>query len=133
MTPDPIDAAEVLARVADPKAGGTCLFTGSVRDHSDAGEVTGITYEAWSELAERRLSQLVHDLFERWPLTRVAIEHRYGDVAVGELSVAIACSAPHRAEAFEACRHAIEQLKADVPIWKKEQLASGEAEWVMGS
>ena len=133
VTAAEIGAAEVVGFVGDPGAGGTCVFLGTVRDRSDAGEVTALSYEAWEELAVARLEELADELFERWPLRKVALLHRFGELAVGETSVAIAISAAHRAEAFEACRHAIERLKHDVPIWKKEHLVSGESEWVMGS
>jgi molybdopterin synthase catalytic subunit len=133
VTSDAIGADEAVAFVADRGAGGTCVFVGTVRDHSEAGSVTGLTYEAWEELAVRRLEELGEELFDRWSPCKVAILHRWGELSVGEASVAIAVSAPHRAEAFEACRHAIERLKRDVPIWKKEHLVSGESEWVMGS
>jgi molybdopterin synthase catalytic subunit len=133
VTADPIGADEALGFVADPGAGGTCAFLGTVRDHSDAGGVTGLAYEAWQEQAVRRLEELADELFERWPLCKVSFLHRFGELGVGEVSVVVACSAPHRAEAFEACRHGIEQLKRDVPIWKKEHLVSGESSWVMGS
>jgi molybdopterin synthase catalytic subunit len=133
VTTETIGPDEVVAFVADPGAGGTCVFLGTVRDRSDAGDVTGLTYEAWEELALTRLEELGEELFARWPLRRVAILHRHGELAVGEVSVAIAVSAEHRAEAFEACRHAIERLKQDVPIWKKEHFVSGESGWVMGS
>jgi molybdopterin synthase catalytic subunit len=129
----PLSLDEVSQAVADPAAGAVCTFTGTVRDHSDAGSVTGLTYEAWHELAEQRLAELANEMLERWPLCRVAIVHRVGELAVGEASVIVAVSAAHRAEAFEACRHGIERLKADVPIWKKEGLVSGDAHWVMGS
>jgi molybdopterin synthase catalytic subunit len=133
VTTEAIGADEPVAFVADPRAGGTCVFLGTVRDHSRAGEVTGLTYEAWEDRAIERLEALGEELFGRWPLRRVALVHRYGDLAVTEVSVALAVSAEHRAEAFEACRHAIEHLKEDVPIWKKEHLVTGESEWVMGS
>jgi molybdopterin synthase catalytic subunit len=133
VTDEAIGADEAVALVADPAAGGTCVFLGTVRDHSDAGEVTGLTYEAWEELAVRRLEELGDELLATWPLRKVALLHRTGDLRIGDVSVVVACSAPHRAEAFEASRHAIERLKDDVPIWKKEALASGEAHWVMGS
>ena len=133
VTADPLSLDEALAAAADPGAGGTCVFVGTVRDHSDAGDVTGLRYEAWDELAVKRLGELAAEMLEKWPLRRVAIHHRTGDLAVGEASVVIACSAPHRADTFEACRHAIERLKQDVPIWKKEALVSGETHWVMGS
>ncbi len=133
LTADPLDPAEAVASVADPSAGGTCVFLGTVRDHSDAGPVTGLTYEAWEELARARLEELGDELFRRWPLRRVSLWHRTGELAIGEVSVVVACSAAHRAEAFEACRHGIERLKDEVPIWKKEHLADGEAHWVMGA
>src|SRR6266511_1887979 len=120
ITPDPLDPSEALAFVADPRSGGTCLFLGTVRDHSAAGDVTGLRYEAWEDEAEKRLGQ-------------IALLHRTGSLPVGDVSVAVAASAPHRSDAFEACRHGIERLKEDVPIWKKEALASGDSHWVMGS
>jgi molybdopterin synthase catalytic subunit len=133
ITPDPIGAGEAVDFVSDHAAGGTCVFLGTVRDHSEAGAVTGLTYEAWEEHAVRRLEALADEMFERWPLRKVAFLHRSGELGVGEVSVVVACSSPHRVEAFEACRHGIEQLKQDVPIWKKEHLTSGAANWVMGS
>ena len=133
LTPDPLSVDEALAAVADPGAGGTCVFVGTVREVSAAGDVTGLTYEAWDDLAVRRLTEIGEELLDVWPLCRVAILHRTGSLGVGAASVVIAVSAAHRAEAFEACRQAIERLKQDVPIWKKEGLRSGEAHWVMGS
>lgn len=130
---EPLSLDEAADAVADPAAGAACIFTGTVRDHSDAGDVTGLTYEAWHELAEQRLGELADDILQRWPARRVAIVHRVGELSVGETSVIVAVSAPHRADAFEACRHGIEQLKRDVPIWKKEGLVTGDAHWVMGS
>jgi molybdopterin synthase catalytic subunit len=133
ISADPLDVDEALSFVGDPGAGGTCVFVGTVRDSSPEGEVTGLHYEAWEELAGARLREVASELLERWPVRRVAILHRTGDLAIGDASVVVACSAPHRAEAFDACRHGIERLKQDVPIWKKEALVSGEAQWVMGS
>jgi molybdopterin synthase catalytic subunit len=130
---EPLSLDEAADAVADPAAGAACIFTGTVRDHSEAGDVTGLTYEAWHELAEQRLRELADDILQRWPARRVAIVHRVGELSVGETSVIVAVSAPHRADAFEACRHGIEQLKRDVPIWKKEGLVTGDAHWVMGS
>jgi molybdopterin synthase catalytic subunit len=133
LTDQPLDPTEALSFVADAGAGGTVLFLGTVRDHSQAGDVTGLEYEAWPEEAERRLRAIAGEMLERWPVRRVAILHRTGHLEVGEISVLVCCSAPHRAEAFEACRDGIERIKEDVPIWKKEALTSGEAHWVMGS
>jgi molybdopterin synthase catalytic subunit len=129
----PLDPGEAIAFVSDPRAGGHVLFAGTVRDHSSAGSVTGLDYEAWHELAVRRLEAIGEEMFARWPLCRVAILHRAGHLEVGETSVVVCCSSQHRAEAFEAARHGIERLKQDVPIWKKESLTTGDAQWVMGS
>ena len=133
VQPDPVSIDEVAAFVADPSAGGTCVFVGTVRDHSSAGEVEGLEYEAWDDLAVRRLEEIAAEASAKWPLRAVAIVHRTGSLRVGDASVVVAVSAVHRAEAFEACRQAIERLKQDVPIWKKEGLVTGDAHWVMGS
>jgi molybdopterin synthase catalytic subunit len=130
---EPLSVPDVLAAVADPGAGATCVFVGTVRDHGERGAVNGLTYEAWAELARERIAEHAHGAFERWTLRRIAVAHRTGDLSVGEASVVIAVSAAHRADAFEACRHLIERLKADVPIWKKEALATGEGHWVQGA
>ena len=133
LTDAPLDASEALGFVGDPRAGGTVLFAGTVRDHSQAGEVTALDYEAWAELAAARLEAVGEEMFEHWPVCRVAILHRTGHLEVGAISVLVCCSAPHRAEAFDAARHGIERIKQDVPIWKKESLTTGTAHWVMGS
>ena len=133
VTTEPIDPAEALGFVSDPASGATCLFLGTVRDHSERGEVQGLRYEAWAELAETRLLEICDEIAASAAIRRAAIIHRYGDLLPTDISVAVACSAAHRAEAFEACRLGIERLKQSVPIWKQEHLASGDAEWVMGS
>jgi molybdopterin synthase catalytic subunit len=133
LTDSPLDPGEALRFVQDPGAGGTVLFAGTVRDHSGAGAVTGLDYEAWAPRAVALLEALGEEMLERWPLRRVALLHRTGNLAVGEVSVVVCCSAPHRAEAFEAARYGIDRLKEEVPIWKRERLATGEAHWVMGA
>jgi molybdopterin synthase catalytic subunit len=133
VTTEPLEPSDAVRFVQDPSAGGICLFLGTVRDHSAEGQVTGLQYEAWEELAATRLTEVADEMFERWPVLRVALLHRTGSLEVGEASVAVACSAPHRAEAFEACRHGIERIKVDVPIWKKEALVTGRSHWVRGS
>jgi molybdopterin synthase catalytic subunit len=133
VTSEPLDPAEAMAWVGDPGSGGTCVFVGTVRDHSDAGGVTGLIYEAWEEEAEKRMREVAAEMLERWPVRKAALLHRTGELAIGEAAVVVACSAPHRGEAFEACRHGIERTKGDVPIWKKESLTAGESHWVMGS
>lgn len=132
LTDSALDSAEALAYVQDPGAGAAVLFAGAVRDHSAGGEVTGLDYEAWDQRAIARMEAIGQELFERWPVCKVAILHRTGHLDVGEISVLVCCSAPHRAEAFEAARHGIDRLKQEVPIWKKESLRSGAAHWVMG-
>jgi molybdopterin synthase catalytic subunit len=129
----PLEPMAALSFIAHPGAGGTVLFAGTVRDHSSAGEVSALDYEAWEEQVEGRLRAIGEEMMARWPLCRVALLHRTGRLRVGEISVLVCCSAPHRAEAFEAARHGIERIKESVPIWKKERLATGEAKWVMGS
>jgi molybdopterin synthase catalytic subunit len=133
LTEHPLDASEALAFVAHPGAGGTVLFAGTVRDHSDGGSVAGLTYEAWQERAIEQMEAIGEEIFQGWPICRLAMLHRTGELNVGETSVLVCCSAPHRAEAFEGARHGIERIKRGVPIWKKEALESGRAEWVMGS
>lgn len=128
-----LEPAEALAFVGRRGAGATVLFSGTVRDHSDAGEVTALHYEAWHERAERALWEIGGEMFERWPLCAAALVHRTGHLEPGETSVIVCVSTPHRAEAFEAARHGIERLKHGAPIWKKEALVTGEARWVMGS
>lgn len=133
LTEQPLDPGEALAFVGDPGAGGTVLFAGTVRGHSDAGAVTALDYEAWEERAGERLEAIGGEILERWAVRKVALLHRVGRLEVGEVSVLVCCSAPHRSEAFEAARHGIERIKQDVPIWKREALLGGEAHWVMGS
>jgi molybdopterin synthase catalytic subunit len=134
ITAEPLSVDEALAFIADPSSGGSCIFVGTVRDaDADGVVVTGLTYESWNDVAVDRLHEIAARLRDRWPIRKVALLHRTGDLDVGDASVVVAVSSPHRAEAFEACREGIEQLKHDVPIWKKELLATGEGHWVMGA
>ncbi len=133
LTDAPLDPAAALTFVAHPAAGATVLFMGTVRDHSSAGDVTALTYEAWEEVARDRLSGIGDEMLDRWDTCKVAVLHRRGHLDVGEVSVIVCCSASHRGEAFEAARHGIERIKQEVPIWKKERLTTGETNWVMGS
>ncbi len=133
LTDAPLDPVQALGFVADPSAGATVLFAGTVRDHSGRGRVTALEYEAWRDRAESSLERIGEEILDRWPVGRVAILHRTGRLEVGETSVLVCCSAPHRPDAFEAARHGIERLKEEAPIWKKETLVGGEAVWVGGS
>jgi molybdopterin synthase catalytic subunit len=128
-----IAPAKLLRSAGDAGAGATVLFLGTVRDSSEAGRVDKIEYEAYEPMAEKSLAQAEEEVRRRWPDTKhVKIVHRVGGLSVGEISVAVVVSSAHRAEAFEACRHAIERVKHDVPIWKREKLANGKEVWVEG-
>ncbi len=125
----PLDAEEVARRVAGPDAGGLVTFVGTVRGQSRGHVIRRLEYEAYPGMAEREMEKIAEEAGRRWPGTRVAIAHRVGPLEVGEAAVVVAAAAPHRAEAFEACRFAIDTLKATVPIWKKEVAEDG-AWWV---
>jgi len=124
-----LDLSRVVAAVDHPDAGGIATFTGNVRRHSRGIEVDHLEYEAYGPMACRAMEQIVARLEGEISGVRVAIHHRIGRLSVGETAVVIAASAPHRAEAFEACRAAIEALKREVPIWKKEVGRDGSA-WI---
>ena len=132
MTRGRIDVGRMMTDVARRGAGGTVLFIGTVRDHSEFGEVDMIDYDVYEPMAEKQLRQIEEDVLASWPESRVRLLHRVGRLKVGEVSVAVVVSAPHRAEAFEASRYAIERIKRDVPIWKRERLADGTSRWVQG-
>ncbi len=132
VTRERIDVNSVLAETDDPSSGGTVLFIGTVRDNSEAGSVDRIVYDAYVPMAEKRMLEIEEEVRRSLHPGKIAMKHRIGELGVGEVSVAVAVSAPHRAEAFEACRRAIESIKHDVPIWKKERLANGTEKWVEG-
>jgi molybdopterin synthase catalytic subunit len=129
---DPIDQRDMLEFVAAPSAGASVLFLGTVRDHSEGKEgITHLEYETYQEEVERVIADIVEEARARWGVQRVAVDHRTGTVAVLEPSVAIAVSSAHRADAFEAARYVIDELKQRAPIWKKEHWSDG-AEWSSG-
>jgi len=125
----PLSLEEVVEAVGGPERGGLVTFTGTVRTETRGRRVRALGYEAYPAMAERAMAAIGQDIEARWPGSRAAIVHRVGTLVPGDAAVVIAVSAPHRAAAFEGCRHAIERLKADVPIWKKERFEDGE-EWV---
>lgn len=129
ITRDRLDVATLEAMVADPAAGGLCTFVGSTRENNAGRKVIRLEYEAYEPMALSEMRKLAEEAGRRWSIVRIAIAHRVGVVDVGEPSVAIAVSAAHRAEAFEACRFAIDRLKEIVPIWKKEHFEGGEV-WI---
>jgi molybdopterin synthase catalytic subunit len=129
VTEDPLSLDAVVAEVADERAGAVATFTGTVRRESRGREVTRLEYEAYAEMAEDVMGQLAGDLEAQYDLCAVAIHHRVGTLGIGEASVVIAVSAPHRQDALAACKAAIDRLKETVPLWKKEVYEGGE-EWI---
>jgi len=128
LTDDPIDSSALrhLIRRSD---GAYVLFEGIVRDHSEGKAVESIFYDAYRPMAEKEIGAIVDDVRSRFPDVDCAVIHRLGQLVVGDVSIAIACASPHRAEAFDACRMLIDRIKETVPIWKKERGPNGE-EWV---
>ena len=120
---------EVHAAVADPAAGGLCLFVGSVRDADHAREVTALAYSAHPSAAQQ-LRQVCEQVASRHDVVAVGAVHRVGDLAIGDLAVVVGVSAMHRAEAFDAARDLIDTLKSTVPIWKQQEFGDGSQEWV---
>jgi molybdopterin synthase catalytic subunit len=129
VTEEPLSLDAAVAEVADERAGGIATFTGTVRRQSRGREVLYLEYEAYAEMAEDVIAQLAAELDQAHELCGSAIHHRVGQVEIGEPSVVIAVSAPHRKEALTACREAIDRLKETVPVWKKEVYEGGE-EWL---
>ncbi|MBI4576560.1 MAG: molybdenum cofactor biosynthesis protein MoaE [Planctomycetes bacterium] len=119
--PEVIEARTLCEAVADPAAGATALFLGTVRDHHEGHRVLGLRYEAYPEMAVEQIGAMVEEARGRWPLERVAVSHRTGDLEVGAVSVAVAVSSAHRREAFEACAWIMDRVKRDAPIWKEER------------
>ena len=130
MVERPIDPAVLLREVAHQRNGASVLFVGTVRDMNDGASVTGLDYSAYGAMARRELVDIASEAAERWGTTDVVVEHRVGELELGEVSVAVAVAHPHRAQAFEAARYVIEELKRRAPIWKRERYADGRADWV---
>jgi molybdopterin synthase catalytic subunit len=130
LTHEPIDHAAMTALVRGPHWGAVVTFLGTVRDLTRDKITVALDYEAYAGMAENKLAEIEADVRGRWPVGEIAIVHRLGRLAIGDVSVAVAVSCPHRADAFVACRHAIDRLKELVPIWKREQWADGSSEWV---
>ena len=129
LTEGPVNLTAVVVEVVDERAGAIATFLGTVRSQSRGREVIALEYEAYEDMAEQVISEIADEVQERYDLCKVAVMHRTGRVEVGETSVAIAVSAPHRQDALAACADVIEALKARVPLWKKELYVGGE-EWI---
>ncbi len=131
VTAHKLNLAALIKKVEHPGAGAITTFIGVVRDNAHDRSVKFLEYEAYDELAEKTMQQIAEEVAQRWSDTRLAMAHRTGHLDIGEASVMIAASAPHRAEAFAACRYAIERIKHILPVWKKE-FASDNDYWVEG-
>ncbi|MEV4431622.1 molybdenum cofactor biosynthesis protein MoaE [Streptomyces sp. NPDC049585] len=125
----PLSLDEVFAAVGDPAAGGTALFVGTVRDHDGGADVAALGYSA-HPTAEAELRKVAEKVAGDFPVRALAAVHRVGELAVGDLAVVVAVSCAHRGEAFAACRQLIDDLKANVPIWKHQRFSDGTDEWV---
>jgi molybdopterin synthase catalytic subunit len=125
----PLSVDEVLAAVGDRGAGGTAVFVGTVRDEDHRRAVTRLSYSAHPSV-EQELRRVMEKVAGDYPVRALAAVHRVGDLEIGDLAVVVAAACPHRGEAFEACRRLIDDLKAQVPIWKHQVFADGDTEWV---
>lgn len=130
---EPIDTSALITEVGRDASGATVLFLGTVRDHSEGKTgVTHLEYEVYPEMVEAKIREILDDACERWPVLAVVVEHRSGHVALREASVAVCVATAHRADAFDAARFVMDELKQRAPIWKKEFWPGG-SEWSEGS
>jgi molybdopterin synthase catalytic subunit len=129
LTDEPIDSNALVQRVMRRSDGAYVLFEGVVRNHHEGKAVESIFYDAYRPMAEKEIEKIVSDVEQQFPDVAVALLHRLGHLVVGDASIAIVASSPHRAESFAACRMLIDRIKETVPIWKKERGPDGE-EWV---
>lgn len=132
ITTGPIDTREVLSRVGAEEDGAVALFLGIVRNSNEGRRVSGMEYEGYAEMAQEQLADIVGEAAVRAQTDRVAAVHRLGALGVGEVSVAIAVSTPHRRQAFDAARYVIEEIKKRLPVWKREYYLDRDAKWLDG-
>lgn len=130
LTREPIEHARLAEEVRRDHCGAVVMFVGTVRDLTGERTTVALDYDAYPDMALKKMDEIEQDTRSRWPVGEIILEHRLGHLEVGEISVAVAVSCPHRHQAFDACRHAIDRLKELAPIWKKEHWADGTTEWV---
>lgn len=130
LTREPIDYAGLTERVRSDQAGAVVLFLGTVREMTAGRQTVALDYEGYPEMAEKTMAELDREAREKWPIINSGIIHRLGHLELGEISIAVAVSTPHRGQSFEAGEFLINQLKVKVPIWKKENWSDGTTEWV---
>jgi len=129
ITDQVLDTQAIINSVEAPEGGAINVFIGTVRNATKSKQVLKLEFEAYEPMATKELTKIVNQAKQRWPLLKVAVHHRVGVLAIGEVPVVIALSTPHRAAGFEACQYIIDTLKVTVPIWKKEFFEDGEV-WV---
>jgi molybdopterin synthase catalytic subunit len=129
ITKNELSIDDCFAFVQDTSCGGITLFVGTIRDHVDGKTVTHLEFEVYEEMAKKELEKIIKRCRAKWPVKKLAVHHRYGQLAIGDIAVIIAVATPHRKAAFEACKFLIDELKEKVPIWKKEFLEDG-SYWV---
>ena len=130
LTTEPINYAALTEQVRRNDCGAVALFLGTVRELTEERQTLALDYEAYPAMAEKKMAEIEQETRAHWPVGDMALVHRLGHLGVGDVSVAVAVSCPHRAQAFDACRYAIDRLKELVPIWKKENWTDGTTEWV---
>lgn len=132
ITTEPLDPTAILDMVGAEEDGAVLLFLGIVRDHNDGRRVSGMRYDAYVPMAEKVLGEIAAEAAARLGTDRIVVAHRIGELQIGEASVAIAVSSPHRAVAYEASRYVIEEIKKRLPVWKEEHYIEGDARWLDG-
>lgn len=132
VTTEPLDPTAILDMVGAEEDGAVLLFLGIVRDHNDGRRVSGMRYDAYVPMAEKVLGEIAAEAAARLGTDRIVVAHRIGELQIGEASVAIAVSSPHRAVAYEASRYVIEEIKKRLPVWKEEHYIEGDARWLDG-
>ena len=132
VTHEPLDSDRVMASVGGDEDGAVLLFMGTVRNHADDRPVSGMRYEGYEEMAVEMLRRIADEASERFHSPSIAVVHRLGDLRVGDVSVMVAVSSPHRAEAYGASRYIMEEIKTRLPVWKKEFYTDGTTDWVEG-
>lgn len=132
VSSEPLSIEKAINFVQNPAHGAIDTFIGTVRNHHNGKEVTGITYDVHKNLAEKMLQDICLEAHNLWPKTSYFVAHRHGVLEIGEQSIIIAVSAPHRDESFKACRYVIEEIKKHAPVWKKEHYIDGKSEWLPG-
>ena len=131
LTQSPIDVEKILREIGTPGTGGIDIFIGTVRNHSDGRQVQKLEYSAYVPMAEKLMRDIEDEIMLKWAVEGVVMVHRTGLLGIGDIAVVTAVASPHRQEAFEACRYAIDRVKSVVPIWKKEYFEDGPG-WVVG-